>query len=106
MEYGIFENMDVAKLKECRFKIVLDKPYKQTMNVFKELNHIKSQYKASDKIVIGGYNRNNPNLLLLCAIDQVGEALTETTDLKNARKTKNNNYFYFVKDNSFGFTPD
>lgn len=55
--------------------------------------------------MIGGYDKDNPNKLVLCAIDQVGEVFVETTDLKNSRKTKNNNFFYNMKNNAFGFAP-
>lgn len=54
-------------------------------------------------ICIGGSHKDKPDNLILCAIDTISEVFTETCDLKNARKTANNNFFYFVKGHSFGF---
>jgi hypothetical protein len=94
------------------WQLVYEKGYDHYSNNM-GLNKIRSDYLQNNSfylntlICVGAINASNfPDVILLCGIDFISNALEETNSITEAYLGGGGIFWYWVNNKSFGFTPN
>jgi len=102
---GIYHDLNIDNTPIASWSKVYCQSYDH-ITTSEELFDIKNLCNPYSLICVGAYHRDNPNLLLVCAVDFGFFSLQRTFSNTEASISQNGVGWYLVAERAFGFSPD
>jgi len=101
IKFKIYQNKPMQHFTDFGFRIVYRQPYSWQCTL-KEMEDIKLLCNENTIICVGG-KKTTENNFMVCGVDEALVAL-EKTESKTKSKKGKGAYWYFMENESFGFT--